>query len=167
MKRSNSLAAHAVIAVARQRAGFDPERCRLVIEHLDTSLQLHGAIHQALAPHQLNELQFAVLVVLFSLGPDPIGSADLAVHTAVSRPAITAALDQLEAKRLITRVRNSVDRRVIHVRLTPKGCALVEPATMDFLHIAQRITRLLDATHSQHLLAGCALLQEGASTAQS
>lgn len=167
MKRTESLAAHALIAIARQREGFDAERCRLVLEHLDTSVMLHTAIHQALAPHKLSELQFGVLVVLFSLDPDPIGSADLAVHTAVSRSAITDALDHLEERKLVTRTRDSADRRMIYVRLTSEGRALVEPATLGFLRIVQSVTRFLDASVRQHVLAGCALLQEGAATTQS
>lgn len=166
MKRTESLAAHALIAIARQREGFDAEHCRLVLEHLDTSAMLHAAIHQTLAPHRLSELQFAVLLVLFSLDPDPIGSADLAVHTAVSRSAITEALDHLEERKLVTRMRDTRDRRVIYARLTPAGRELVEPATLGFLQTVQSITRLLDAKARQSVLTGCALLQEGALTIQ-
>lgn len=167
MKRTESLAAHALIAIARQREGFDAERCQLVLAHLDTSTMLHTAIHQALAPHRLSELQFGVLLVLFSLDPDPIGSADLAVHTAVSRSAITDALDHLEARKLVTRTRDHTDRRVIYVRLTAEGRALVEPATLDVLRVVQSVTRFLDTAVRQNVLAGCALLQEGATTASS
>lgn len=166
MKRTECLAAHALLAIAHQREGFDSERCRLVLEHLDTSAMLHAAIHQSLAPHHLSSLQFGVLVVLFSLDPDPIGSADLAVHTAVSRSAITEAVDHLEARKLVTRTRDQVDRRVIYVRLTTEGRKLVEPATQDFLRAVQSITRFLDSAVRQNVLAGCALLQEGATTAQ-
>jgi len=167
MKRTESLAAHALLAIARQRQGFDAERCRLVLEHLETSSAVHAAIHQALAPYRLSELQFGVLVVLFSLDPDPIGSADLAVHTAVSRSAITEALDSLEARKLVTRTRDTRDRRVIYVRLSAAGREVVEPATLGFLQAVQDITRLLDAKVRQDVLTGCALLQEGAVTTQS
>lgn len=162
MKRTQSLAAHALIAIARQRAGFDAERCRLVLEHFDTSAMLHAAIHRTLAPHRLSELQFGVLVVLFSLEPDPIGAADLAVHTAVSRSAITEALDNLEAQKLVTRTRDTHDRRVISVRLSATGRALVEPAALDFLRTVQAVTRFLDDSARQQVLAGYARLQEGA-----
>lgn len=164
MKRTECLAAHALLTIARQRDGFDAERCRLVLEYLDTSAMLRAAIHRALAPHKLSESQFSVLVVLFSLDPDPIGSADLAIHTAVTRSAITDALDHLEEKGFITRARDNFDRRVIYVRLTAEGRALVEPATQGVLRVVQSITRLLDTTIRQHVLAGCALLQEGATT---
>ncbi|MBX3737881.1 MAG: MarR family transcriptional regulator [Candidatus Didemnitutus sp.] len=167
MKRTESLAAHALLAIARQRSGFDAERCRLVLEHLDTSAAVHTAIHQALAPHRLSELQFAVLVVLFSLDPDPIGSADLAMHTAVSRSAITEALDHLEKRTFVTRTRDTHDRRMIYVRLAAAGRKAVEPATLGFLQAVQSITRLIDTKVRQDLFTGCALLQEGAITTQS
>lgn len=164
MKRIESLAAHALIAIARQRGGLEADRCRLVLEHLDTSEAVRTAIHHALAPHALSELQFAVLVVLFSLEPDPVGSAELAVHTAVSRSAITEALDHLEERKLVTRTRDTRDRRMIFVSLSAAGRALVEPATLGFLRAVQDITRLLDAKVRHHVLTGCALLQEGATT---
>lgn len=164
MKRIESLAAHALIAIARQREGFDAERCRLVIEHLDTSAMLHAAIHRTLAPHHLSELQFGVLVVLFSLDPEPICSADLAVHTAVSRSAITEALDNLETQKLVVRTRDTHDRRVIYVRLSAAGRALVEPATLSFLHTVQSVTRYLDDSARRQVLAACALLQQGTTT---
>lgn len=162
MKRIESLAAHALIAIARQREGFDAERCRLVFEHLDTSTMLHAAIHQTLAPHHLSELQFGVLVVLFSLDPELISSADLAAHTAVSRSAITEALDNLEMQKLVIRTRDTHDRRVIHVRLSAAGRALVEPATLGFLRTVQTVTRYLDDSVSPKMLAGYARLQQGA-----
>lgn len=164
MKRIDSLAAHAVIAIARQRPGFDAERCRLVIEHRDTSAMLHAAIHKALSPHRLSELQFGVLVVLFSLDPEPISAADLAVHTAVSRSAITEALDHLEEQKLIARTRDTRDRRVIYVRLSTAGRALAEPATLGFLHTVQAATRFLNDSSRRSVLAGYALLQKGAAS---
>lgn len=164
MKRIQSLAAHALIAIARQRADFDAERCRLVLEHFDTSAMLHAAIHHTLAPHRLSELQFGVLVVLFSLEPDPIAAADLAVHTAVSRAAITEALDHLEAQKLVTRMRDPHDRRVIHARLSAAGRSLAEPAALEFLRTVQTVTRFLDGSARRNVLAAYALLQEGATT---
>jgi DNA-binding MarR family transcriptional regulator len=164
MKRIDSLAAHALIAIARQRAGFDAERCRIVIEHLDTSAMLHAAIHKTLSHHRLSELQFAVLIVLFSLAPDPISSADLAVHAAVSRSAITEALDHLEGRKLIVRTRDTRDRRVIYVRLSATGRTLVEPATLGFLRTVETVTRFLDDSCRRNVLAGYARLQEGAAT---
>lgn len=153
---------HTLLSMARQREGFDAERCRLVIEHVDTHVLLRSAVQRTLASLQLTELQFGVLLVLFSLGPEPVGSADLAVHTGVSRPAVTEALERLGAQKLVARTRAPADRRVMHVQLTDAGRALIEPAALKILQVLHTVTRFVDAPAREALLNGYALLQEGA-----
>lgn len=164
IKRSGTLAAHTLLSLARQREGLDPDRCRLVIEHLDTYGHLRGAIQRTLAPLHLNELQFGVLLVLFSLEPESVASADLAVHVGVSRPAIAEALDRLSARKFVERTRAAPDRRVILVHLTDAGRALIEPAALQVLQALHTLTRFVDASAREALLSGYALLQEGAAT---
>lgn len=162
MKRSDSLAARTLMNVARQRKGNDAELCRVVFEHIDTTATLHAAIHQALAPFQLSELQFGVLVVLYTLDPEPVSAADLATHTAVSRSAMTEALDHLEQQQLVSRTRDDRDRRIVRVALTATGRTTVEPATQSFLHSLTTTTRFIDTATRASLLGGYALLQAGA-----
>lgn len=164
IKRSGTLAAHTLLSLARQREGLDPDRCRLVIEHLDTHAHLRGAIQRALAPLQLNELQFGVLLVLFSLEPDSVAAADLAIHVGVSRPAMVETLERLGTQQLVERTRAALDRRVVLVRLTDAGRALIEPAALRVLHALHTLTRFIDAGTRDALLNGYALLQEGAAT---
>lgn len=162
MKRSDCLAARTLLNVARQRPGHDAEHCRLVFEHLDTTTLLHAAIQHTLGHYHLSELQFGVLVVLFSVDPEPVTSADLATHTAVTRSSITEAIDHLEAQQLVTRVREPRDRRIIRVKLTAQGLAMAEPITQAFLHTLAEATRFIDAPTRTQLLGGYALLQAGA-----
>ncbi len=166
MKRMDTLAAHSVLSIARQREGFDAERCRVVMEHIDTTTSLLAAIHKTLGRYHLSELQFAVLVVLFSLEPEQLGAADLAVHTAVSRSAMTEALDHLEAQKYVVRTRDTHDRRLIAVTLTETGRSVVEPATLNLLQTMNGLTRFLTGEARDGLFAGYALLQEGAATFQ-
>lgn len=164
LKRSGTLAVHTLLSLARQRVGFDAERCRLVIEHLDTSALLRSAVHQALEPLRLSELQLGVLLVLFSLEPAPAGAADLALHAGVSRAAIAEALDHLSARKLVARARGPHDRRTVLVRLTASGRALVEPAALRLVRLLHELTRFVDTRARDALLSGYALLQEGAVT---
>jgi len=165
MKRSDSLATRTLLNAARQRQGNDAELCRLVFEHLDTTAALHAAIQQALSPFRLSELQFGILVVLHALDPEPASAADLAFHTAVSRSAMTEALDHLERLQFVSRTRNEHDRRLLRISLTDKGRATAEPATRSFLHSLTAITRYIDAAARSSLLGGYALLQAGAESA--
>jgi len=66
----------------------------------------------------------SALSVLVFGGPLPIGR--LAAAEQVSPPAITKTVAALEADGLAERVRSDEDRRVVLVRATPAGRALLE-----------------------------------------
>jgi DNA-binding MarR family transcriptional regulator len=53
--------------------------------------------------------------------------AELSRRIGIEMASSTAILDSLEAAKLITRVRNTADRRKINVFLTPAGAALEKP----------------------------------------
>ncbi|SEA67102.1 DNA-binding transcriptional regulator, MarR family [Rubrimonas cliftonensis] len=68
--------------------------------------------------------QLAVLACARDLGESATTRA-IAAEADVSGATVVAILDKLEAKRLIVRNRSTVDRRVVHTRLTETGlCAL-------------------------------------------
>jgi len=66
----------------------------------------------------------SALSVLVFGGPMAIGA--LAAAEQVSAPAITKTVTGLETSGLVERVRSVTDRRVVLVRATPKGRALLE-----------------------------------------
>jgi DNA-binding MarR family transcriptional regulator len=66
----------------------------------------------------------SALSVLVFGGPMAIGA--LAAAEQVSAPAITKTVTGLETSGLVERVRSAADRRVVLVRATPKGRALLE-----------------------------------------
>jgi DNA-binding MarR family transcriptional regulator len=77
----------------------------------DSSMDLDG-------PHA------SALSVLVFAGPMPIGR--LAAAEQVTAPAITKTVTALEAAGLAERVPSPTDRRVVLVRATPRGRALLE-----------------------------------------
>ncbi len=162
MRRSDSLAIRTLLGVARHRQGSDAELCRLVFEHIDTTAVLHAGIQRALSPFRLSELQFGVILMLHALDPERATAADLAVHTAVSRSAMTDALDHLERLRLVSRTRDEHDRRILQIALTSQGRTTAEPATRSLLQSLTAITRYIDATTRSNLIGGYALLRAGA-----
>ena len=103
---SASFAVQALISIAQRRQGIDAARSQLTLLHAETATLLHGDLHRVLARHRLSDLQFAVLVILFSTEPEPLAASVLAEHAAVSRASITEALDKLEARRYLTRTRD-------------------------------------------------------------
>jgi MarR family transcriptional regulator for hemolysin len=61
-------------------------------------------------------------VLLRALASEPkLSHRELAARTYLSGPTLTHHLDRMEALGLLTRTRDVVDRRVVHVALTPTG----------------------------------------------
>jgi MarR family transcriptional regulator, 2-MHQ and catechol-resistance regulon repressor len=67
----------------------------------------------------LTQPQFGVLEMLGHLGP--LTSGDVGRRLLVTGGSVTVVLDNLEKEGIVERVRSREDRRVITVRLTPKG----------------------------------------------
>lgn len=162
LARSECLACRTLVSVARQRKGLDPEACRLVFAHLDTTLVVQSTLQGALAEHGLSELQFAVLVALFALDPEPVMPADIADYAAVSRAAVTEALARLEASGLIHRTRDTTDRRAHHLHLTDSGRDTTDAALARYLGAVGGIARYLEPTTQGELLSAYQKLQRGA-----
>lgn len=162
-KRSECLACRTLVAVARQRKGLDADRCQLVFEHLNTSQALQDALRGVLADYRLSDLQFGVLVAMFTLDPEPVAPADLADYNAVSRAAITEALVRLESLELVARTRAEADRRVFHLRLTAAGATTINEALVRYLRAVGDAARHVDPSSLPTLLEAYSQLQQGAS----
>jgi DNA-binding MarR family transcriptional regulator len=76
-------------------------------------------VDRRLAPHDLTHAQW---VPLYKLARGDCSTmAELARDVALDPAAMTRALDRLEAKGLLTRVRSLEDRRVVKLELTEEG----------------------------------------------
>lgn len=134
-----SQSARILLAIADRREEIDAERCHRAFAHLAMIARLRARLNDTLARHRLSDLQFAALVVLFEIEPEPIPMAVLAEHTSVSRSAMTEALDKLEAHHLASRTRDRCDRRVIQVRITAAGRAKADQAIDDYFEVITRV----------------------------
>ena len=87
-------------------------------------------VDKRLVCHDLTHAQW---VPLFKLAHGECGTVAELARTLQSDPgAMTRALDRLEAKGLVARVRSNEDRRVVHLELTDAGreVAAVVPAVL-------------------------------------
>jgi MarR family 2-MHQ and catechol resistance regulon transcriptional repressor len=81
---------------------------------------------------------FAVLEVLLHKGPTPVNTIGQKVH--LTSGSITAAVDRLVAKGLVTRCNQPEDRRTRMVHLTDAGRRLVEGAFREHQAAMERVT---------------------------
>ena len=70
--------------------------------------------------------QFGILHLLHQIGELPLNK--IGAYFSVSNANVTGMVDRLEKQGYVERKRSLKDRRIVHVRLKPKGEELVERA---------------------------------------
>lgn len=113
---------------------------------LTKNLQSHMEIE--LAP-SLTEGQFTVLE--FLLSRKEVKPSDLIEHLATTPAAITTLLDRMEKNELIRRERDHEDRRIVRIRLTPKGISEGERGISIREQYLEQILNQI-SSHNQQLL---------------
>src|SRR6266481_7319478 len=87
--------------------------------------------HRTLSRHATRSIEalnmclsdFAILEALLHKGPQSV--KELGRRTDLTSGSMTAAVDRLEARRLVTRADHATDRRAWVIHLTPEGKALI------------------------------------------
>ncbi|UCH08334.1 MAG: MarR family transcriptional regulator [Deltaproteobacteria bacterium] len=82
--------------------------------------------------YQVSVPQLHCLLALYDHGPLP--PSQIARHVMVKSSTVTGIIDRLEQKGLVTRLRNSPDRRVINIELTEAGRTLALNAPPPIQH---------------------------------
>lgn len=137
-----------LLTLAERHPEIDTAACTLVFAHLHSADRFRRDLRHALALRQLSDLQFATLVLLYAVEPEAMPMAALARKSGVSRSAITDAFDGLIRSGLVSRDRDSGDRRIVGGRITATGRQTTEQAMDDYLRAVMRAapTQILDGS---------------------
>ena len=120
--------------------------------HRTSGYVLH-VMQQILKEQGLTEPQYNVLRILRGAGPKGLRCSDIGERMISRDPDITRLLNRLQRRRLVGRHRDTRDRRVIHIRITAAGSAIlqeldpvVEGAAVSTLsHVSQdKLVALID-----------------------
>ena len=89
--------------------------------------------------HGLTPTQYNVLRILRGAGPEGLPCKRIGDRMISRDPDMTRLLDRMEKRSLITRERQTEDRRVIRTRITPAGLEILKKldAPVDELHKRQ------------------------------
>ena len=113
-------------------------------------------VEQVLKSNNLTGAQYNVLRILRGAEPEGLACSSIAERMISHDPDMTRLLDRMEKRRLITRQRQSDDRRVVKTRITSGGLELLkqlDPTVRElhkrqFAHIAAarvgKLAELLD-----------------------
>lgn len=122
-----------------------------MIARFDRTGPLMGMLNRALRRNYDRQLkdfgltpcQFEVLIILCE--EDGILLSELGRRVSRDGPTITGVIDRMEKKMLVKRKRDSRDRRVVKVILTPKGKGMEEQLSLTKKQILEKITKNLSA----------------------
>jgi DNA-binding MarR family transcriptional regulator len=76
--------------------------------------------------YSITSAQLNCLLAIYENGPLP--PSQIARRMLVNSSTVTGVIDRLELKGLVERQRNSADRRIIYIRLTPNGKEMAKVA---------------------------------------
>jgi len=124
-----------VAAWRRERPDLDVAPLEVLSRVGRLARHLDRARRRAFSAHDLQLWEFDVLAALRRAGePYELSPGRLLQQTMVTSGTMTNRIDRLEARSLVERSRDPIDRRTVWVRLTPLGAELVDAALADLLH---------------------------------
>src|SRR5271165_5761107 len=94
------------------------------VRHVRSAEALHQSVSRGLLVDGLTASQFSTLKVLRLHGP--LALREIAKYILKSGGNMTIVVDNLERDGLVTRDRDTEDRRMVYVSLTPKGVELFD-----------------------------------------
>ena len=112
-----------------------------------TQAVLFDAFEKLLRPHGISFTQYNVLRVLRGAEPDGLCRNEVRDRLLTRMPDVTRLLDRMEEAGLISRVRDTADRRQVTTRLTKQGRQLVDQ--LDAPVAAEHQRRLGHLTQAQ------------------
>jgi len=130
---------------------------RIFVALLKTADALGQQAEQVLRPAGLSGAQYNVLRILRGAEPEGLACRAIGDRMISHDPDITRLLDRMEKRGLITRERQTEDRRVVKTRVTSQGLALLKTLDQPVRELHKRQFRHISASRLK-TLAG--LLEE-------
>jgi DNA-binding MarR family transcriptional regulator len=106
---------------------------------------------QLLKPHGLTGTQYNVLRILRGAEPEGLACSGIGDRMISHDPDMTRLLDRMEKRGLITRARQTNDRRVVKTHITPAGLALLKSLDQPVRELHKRQFRHISAARLKTL----------------
>jgi DNA-binding MarR family transcriptional regulator len=119
---------------------------RVFVALLKAADSLGQEAEQLLKAAGLTGAQYNVLRILRGAEPQGLACRGIGDRMISHDPDMTRLLDRLEKRSLITRVRQTDDRRVIKTRITPKALSLIKTLDQPVRELHKRQFRHMTAT---------------------
>lgn len=147
-------------AEIKQTKPFGSLEKEAILGLLRTAALIEHATDEALRPFGLTGTQYNVLRILRGAGQDGLCGREIGERMISRVPDVPRLLDRMEKCGLISRERDSDDRRHVTARITAKGIELVEEVGNAGLPIEKRFRKLAQ-DQLQVLIAAMDVIREG------
>ncbi|HXJ07856.1 MAG TPA: MarR family transcriptional regulator [Candidatus Acidoferrum sp.] len=128
-----------------------PLEDRIFISLQKTADSLGLEAEQLLKPHGLTGTQYNVLRILRGAEPEGLACTGIGDRMISHDPDMTRLLDRMEKRGLITRARQTNDRRVVKTRITSAGLALLKSLDQPVRELHKRQFRHIPAARLKSL----------------
>ncbi|MFI5092925.1 MAG: MarR family transcriptional regulator [Candidatus Acidiferrum sp.] len=123
-----------------------PPEDRIFISLQKTADSLGLEAEQLLKPHGLTGTQYNVLRILRGAEPEGLACSGIGDRMISHDPDMTRLLDRMEKRGLISRARQTDDRRVVKTRITTSGLALLKSLDSPVRELHKRQFRHIPAS---------------------
>jgi DNA-binding MarR family transcriptional regulator len=168
--------AHAPVRVSsalqREFPEMDRRSTEVLINLIRTDSLVTTALSRRFRRHGLSLSGFNAMVIIRQ-APEGVNPREIADRLLVTRAAVTAILDALEAKGLIRRAPSGADGRMTLIAITPTGKRLLDSILPEHFAAERAMASVLGANEKELLISLLGRLQlhlgaedEGATIAQ-
>jgi DNA-binding MarR family transcriptional regulator len=112
-------------AEIKQKVPFSSVEQEVHLNLLRAGDAISQRVEKLLRASGLSATQYNVLRILRGTGSQGLTCGETSERMVTHDPDITRLLDRLEKRKLITRARGTLDRRVVTTRITPAGLRLL------------------------------------------
>jgi len=128
-----------------------PLEDRVFISFQKTADSLGLEVEQLLKPHGLTGTQYNVLRILRGAEPEGLACRGIGERMISHDPDMTRLLDRMEKRGLISRARQTNDRRVVKTRISSAGLLLLKNLDQPVRELHKRQFHHLPATRLKSL----------------
>lgn len=114
-----------ILAELKQARPFPSLAAEATVNLMRTADTILRGLASALKPHAISPEQYNVLRILRGAGLSGLPCGEIIARMITRDPDMTRLLDRLESRGLISRARDTRDRRVVNTRITPAGLRLL------------------------------------------
>jgi len=110
---------------------------------------IHRVIERDLGSHQISMMHGQIL--RFVAEEKSITMKDLAKHLSITPPSATSITESLVKKGWMERVTDKQDRRVVRIRITPKGRTMMRKVRKSLEQEWDKVLKTMSATQQKQL----------------